>query len=249
MQNDISLRALLEAGCHFGHQVSRWNPKANEFIYGSREGIHIIDLVKTKKALENAYKFLVDQAGQNKTIIFVGTKRQARSLIKEESTRIGTYYISERWIGGLLTNWDEVIKNLEKIRKLEERIANVEGIYKKAEVGKFKFQLARLLKFYEGIRELKTTPDVLVVVDVKKEDNAVREAKRTGVKVVGMVDTNSDPIMADIAIPANDDAVGSLKLIINYLAEAVLEGKNLAQKNRAEVQAKLEKEAKKKEKK
>lgn len=227
---NISLRELLEAGCHFGHQVTRWNPKAAEFIYTSREGVHIIDLVKTKDALERAIEFLKNAAANGKIIIFVGTKRQAKNILKEEAERAGVFYISERWVGGLITNWEEVKKNLDKIRNLEDNIKNVEGVYTKAEVVKFQQELTKLLKFYGGVRELKSLPDVLFILDVKREENAVKEANKTGVKIVGVVDTNSDPSVVDIAIPANDDAVGSIKIIIKLMADAVIAGKKSGEK-------------------
>ena len=244
---NVSLRELLEAGCHFGHQVARWNPKAGEFIYGAREGIHIIDLVKTKQALEKAVEFLKQQAASGKTIIFVGTKRQAKVYLKEEAQRCQVFYISERWIGGLITNWDEVKKNLDRIRKLEEDIKNVEGVYTKAEVMKKQVKLQRLLKFYGGIKDLKTPPDVLFVVDVKREQNAVREALKVGTPVVAVVDTNSDPNSVTIPVPANDDAAGSLKLIISVIADAVLEGKEMKDKKEEEVKKVAQKEEKAKE--
>lgn len=230
---NISLRELLEAGCHFGHQVSRWNPKAGEFIYQARDGIHIIDLAKTKKGLEEAYEFLKNKVAEGKVVIFVGTKRQGKVILKEEAERCGVFYISERWVGGLLTNWEEVKKNLDKIRKLEENIKNEEGVYKKAEVGKFQLKLERLLKFYGGIRELKRPPEVLFVLDIKKEDNSVREARKIGVATIGIVDTNSDPAMVDFPVPANDDAVGSIKKLVSIMADAVLEGKSIVEKNAA----------------
>lgn len=243
---NISLRELLEAGCHFGHQVSRWNPKAAEFIYGAREGIHIIDLVKTKKALDEAGEFLKNQAALGKSIIFVGTKRQAKTFLKEEALRCNVFYMSERWIGGLITNWEEVKKNLSRIRKLEEEIKNVEGIFTKAEVVKKQVKLQRLLKFYGGIKDLQNPPDVLFVVDVKREQNAVHEGQKTQTPVVAIVDTNSDPSWVTFAIPANDDAAGSLKLIIGAVADAVLEGKEILEKKIAEKKKVEEKEEKKK---
>lgn len=233
---NISLRELLEAGCHFGHQVTRWNPKAGEFIYTSREGVHIIDLVKTKAALEKAIEFLKNAAANGKVIIFVGTKRQAKSIIKEEAERSGVFYISERWIGGLITNWEEVKKNLDKIRTFEDNIKNIEGIYTKAEVVKFQQAVTKLLKFYAGVRELKAVPDVLFIMDVKREENAVREAIIAGVSAIGVVDTNSDPNVVNIAIPANDDAVGSIKIIVKLMADAVIEGKKMGEKEEVKTQ-------------
>lgn len=242
---DITLRELLEAGCHFGHQVSRWNPKASVFIFGSREGIHIIDLVKTKKALTDGMEFLKNQSSLGKSIVFVGTKRQAKGFLKQEAKRAGVFYISERWIGGLMTNWDEVKKNLDKIRRLETEIQNTEGIFTKSEVMKKSVKLQRLLKFYDGIKDLKAIPDVLFVVDVKREANAINEAKKTNTPVVAIVDTNSDPDKATISIPANDDASGSLKLLISAVADAVLEGKEQKAKKDEEMQEKTERKVKK----
>jgi small subunit ribosomal protein S2 len=243
---NISLRQLLEAGCHFGHQVARWNPKARVFIYSSRENIHIIDLVKTKAGLEAAYNFLKEQLSLGKTVVFVGTKRQAKEFIEEEAKRSSVFYISQRWVGGLITNWEEVKKNLDRIRNLENLIKNEEGIYKKAEVGKFQLELNKLLRLYQGIKDLKSIPDVLFVLDVHRELNCVLEANKVGVKVVGVVDTNSDPTLIDYVIPANDDAVGSIKLIVSLMADAVLEGKEIAEKQNAKEVKKTEKSAKSK---
>lgn len=242
---NVSLRDLLEAGCHFGHQISRWNPKAAEFIYMARDNIHVIDLVKTKKNLEVAYEFLKNQVAEGKIVVFVGTKRQAKNILKEQAQRCGVFYISERWIGGLITNWEEVKKNLDKIRNLEEKIKNANGIFTKAEVGKFQFELNRLLKFYGGVRDLNNIPDVLFVLDVKKEENCVMEARKRNVITIGIVDTNSDPAMVDYFIPANDDAVGSIKFLVSLMADAVLEGKNLSQKTQAKVEKKIEQVEKK----
>lgn len=243
---DISLRDLLEAGCHFGHQVSRWNPKASVFIYSSREDIHIIDLVKTKKGLEEAYEYLKEQVALGKNVLFVGTKRQARSFVEEEAGRCGVFYIKERWVGGLLTNWEEVKKNLDKIRNLERLIKNEEGIYKKAEVVKFQIELNKLLRLYLGIRDLKNIPDVIFIVDVHKEKNVVKEANKMSVPIVGMVDTNSDPTTIDWVIPANDDAVGSIKMIVKLMADAVLEGKAIFAKKQNDVLKEMAKQEKKK---
>lgn len=227
---DITLSQLLEAGCHFGHQVSRWNPKAREFIYAERDGVHVIDLVKTKNGLEEAAKFLINTAATGGAIIFVGTKRQAKGIVEEEAKRAEVFYVTTRWIGGLITNWEEVKKNLDKIKNLEEKIKNVEDIYTKAEVGKFQREVNKLLTFYGGVRNLTDVPKAVVVVDIRKEDNCVREATIRGVAVVGLVDTNSDPTTIDYPIPANDDATGSIKLLVSFLADAVLEGKKVVKK-------------------
>lgn len=240
---DITLTQLLEAGAHFGHQVSRWNPKAREFIYTERDGVHIIDLAKTKKGLEEAANFIKTMASQGSSIIFVGTKRQAKGIVEEEAKRAGVFYVTIRWIGGLITNWEEVKKNLDRMLKLEEKIKNAEDIYTKAEVGKFQTELNKLLTFYGGIRELKDLPKMVVVVDVKKEDNCVKEAQKRQIPVVAMVDTNSDPTEIDYPIPANDDATGSIKLIMGYLTDAVLEGKKTVEdKRRKETKKEKKKE-------
>ena len=238
---NISLRDLLEAGCHFGHQVARWNPKARDFIYTAREEIHIIDLVKTKKGLEDAFEFLKDSAREGKIIVFVGTKRQARTIIEEEAKRVGVFYFKERWVGGFLTNWDEVKRNLDKIRNLEKLIKNEESTYTKAEIGKFQLELKRLLRLYQGVKDIIGPPEVLFVLDVKKESNSVKEANKMGVKIVGVVDTNSDPSTVDFAIPANDDAVGSIKLVVKLMADAVEEGSMMAKKKKESEEKKLEK--------
>jgi len=240
---DIVLSQLLEAGCHFGHQVSRWNPKAKEFIYAERDGVHVIDLVKTKKGLEEAARFLINTASAGGSIIFIGTKRQAKGIVEEEAKRAGVFYVTTRWIGGLITNWEEVKKNLDKITNLEDKIKNVDGIYTKAEVGKFQRIVNKLLTFYGGVRGLLEVPKAVVVVDIRKEDNCVREANIRGVPVVGLVDTNSDPTSIPYAIPANDDATGSIKLLVSYLADAVLEGKKvLGDKKEKEEKSKAPKE-------
>lgn len=242
---NVSLRDLLEAGCHFGHQVSRWNPKARDFIYMARDNIHVIDLVKTKAGLESAYEFLKNQAAEGKTIVFVGTKRQAKNILKEQAQRCGVYYICERWIGGLITNWEEVKKNLDKIKNLELMIKNENNIFTKAEVNKFQFELNRLLKFYEGIRNLTNVPQVVFILDVKKEDNCVREARKRNVPSIGIVDTNSDPASVDYCIPANDDAVGSIRFLLTIMADAVLEGKSVFEKKKVKEEARIEKEQQK----
>lgn len=241
---NITLAELLEAGCHFGHQVSRWNPKAKEFIYGERDGVHVIDLVKTKKALEEAADFIKTTASQGGSIIFVGTKRQAKAIVEEQAKRAGVFYVCQRWIGGLITNWEEVKKNLDKIDSLEEKIKNAEGIYTKAEVNKFQSEVKKLLLFYAGVRGLKELPKAVVVVDIRREDNCIREANKRCVPVVGLVDTNSDPTSIPYAIPANDDATGSIKLIMSYLADAVIEGKKVLGDKKEKEAEKIEKEEK-----
>lgn len=244
----VSLRDLLEAGCHFGHKTERWHPKAERFIYQSRDGIHIIDLAKTKKNLEAAAKHLTESAQSGKTALFVGTKRQAQGVVKEAAESIDTPYLTHRWIGGFLTNWEQVHKNLERIRKLEEEKAtNAWDKFPKHERVKLGRYLNKLKIIYGGVIKLFELPKVLVLADIRKEKAAVREARMRGVTTIAIVDTNSDPTLVDYPIPANDDAVGSVSFIIKYLADAFAEGRGVYQKaeekKAAEKKAAEEKEA------
>jgi len=232
---EITLKELLEAGCHFGHQVPRWNPKARSFIYAARDGIHIIDLAKTKEGIEQAAAFVKTTAAEGRPIIFVGTKRQARGIVGEEAKRVGTAFLVKRWIGGLLTNWWEIKKNLERLREMREDLfGDKQGKagqkFTKKEQQILEKELAKLEDLYGGIAELSDLPGALFLVDIRKEESAVREATKTGVKVVGIVDTNANPDLIDFPIPANDDALGSIKFIVGYLADAFEEGKRLFEK-------------------
>ncbi len=231
---DITLEELLEAGCHFGHQVTRQNPKAREFIFESRDNIHIIDLAKTKEGLEEAAAFVKNLAQSNATLLIVGTKRQARTLIEESIKQIqekevslGLFTVTNRWIGGTLTNFAEVQKNCKKLTDLAARLANEEekAKYTKKEIGLWEKDRHKLEVFYGGVLGMEKIPDALFIVDTHLEDLAVREAQKMGVTTVGIVDTNADPLVIDYPIPANDDAVGSLKLIIAYIIDAWIEGK------------------------
>lgn len=229
---DIALKDLLEAGCHFGHQKNRWNPKAAPFIYGDREGIHIIDLIKTKAGLVAAAEFLSDLAKKNGTVLFVGTKRQAAPVVEENLKKViqavaennNFYTLLDRWPGGLLTNFITIKKNnLDTILKLQEDIASNNFVTKKEKLLAQR-KLTKYLRLYGGLVGLQKTPDAVFFVDVKRENGPVSEAVRMGVKVVGIVDTNTDPTPVDYQIPANDDAVGSIKIIIDYLVDAWIEG-------------------------
>jgi small subunit ribosomal protein S2 len=240
---DITLQALLEAGCHFGHKAERWHPKAAHFIYTKKDGIHIIDLVKTKTGLEASAAFIKDLAAAGKEVVFVGTKRQASGVVKQEATAAGAPYFVERWIGGFLTNWDQIKKNIDKILKMEaDRASGAWKKFPKHEQVKMGRYLDRIKIYYGGVLSIKAIPQALVVVDVKKEEPAVREGKRVGVPVVGIVDTNSDPTPIDWVIPANDDAVGSIQYIIHALAAAYGEGKALWEKANKEEAARIEAE-------
>jgi len=224
----ISLKDLLEAGCHFGHQARRWNPKMEPYIYLKREGVHIFDLAITAQKLKEAMEYVRDLVAERKTVIFVGTKRQATSIVKEEAEKAGAPYVAIRWLGGTMTNWDQVSKSIEKLRDLTEKKAAGEfKKYTKKENILIDRDIARLEKFLGGLRDIKGIPEAVFVVDVKKEHAVVKEARVKGVTVIGMVDTNADPEMADYVIPANDDAVSSIKLIVAKMAEAFADGKAL----------------------
>lgn len=244
--NDISLQALLEAGCHFGHKSERWHPKAAEFIYTEKDGIHIIDLAKTKESLESAMTFLRELVAGGGEVLFVGTKRQAKGVVKEEADIAGAPYLVERWIGGFLTNWDAIHANIVKINRMLEEQAN--GTWKKfpkheqAKLGRY---LKRLQVFYGGVLTIKEVPQAVFVVDVRKEIAAVREAQRRGIPVIAIVDTNSDPTNIDYAIPANDDAVGSIKFIVSSLSRAYQEGKSLKVKQAEQETKAAQKESEK----
>ncbi|MCL4390097.1 MAG: 30S ribosomal protein S2 [Patescibacteria group bacterium] len=225
---DITLKELLEAGCHFGHQTNRWHPKAAGYIYGEREGVHIIDLAKTRDGLLAAAKYLSDLAKSGGSVLFVGTKRQAKSVVEEAKNKVGAdknfYYLLERWPGGLLTNFEILKKNnLDAILKLREDIEVNRFVTKKEKLLAQRL-LDKYTRVYGGLVGLTKLPDAVFFVDVKREDGAVREAMRTGVAIVGVVDTNTDPTPVTYPIPANDDAVGSIKIIIDYLVEAWVEG-------------------------
>lgn len=229
--DQITLQQLLEAGCHFGHKSERWHPKANPNIYIEKDGIHIIDLAKTKAGLDVAIEFVKNLVAEGKEILFVGTKRQAQGVVKEEATAVGAPYFSVRWIGGFFTNWEEVKKNIEKVNRLTiEKETNAWKKFPKHERGKLARYLEKLKVDYGGVMRLTDVPGAIFVVDVKKEDTAVREATRVGIPIIGIVDTNSDPTGIDYVIAANDDAVGSIKLITHLIAQAYKEGKALLEK-------------------
>lgn len=228
---DITLQALLEAGCHFGHKAERWHPKAAEFIYTKKDGIHIIDLAKTKAGLDAASAFIKELVAGGGELLFVATKRQAMGVVKEEAARVGAPYLVQRWIGGFLTNWEEIKKNIVKIINLEADHAT--GKWKgmpKHEQGKLLRYIERLKIFYGGVLTIKEKPNALFVVDVRREDAAVREARRMEIPIIAIVDTNSDPAGIDYVIPANDDAVGSIQAVTRAIAGAYREGKEVKQK-------------------
>ncbi|HIQ58524.1 MAG TPA: 30S ribosomal protein S2 [Candidatus Merdivicinus intestinavium] len=222
----VSMKQLLEAGVHFGHQTRRWNPKMAPYIFTERNGIYIIDLQKTVKKLEEAYMFVRDTAANGGEILFVGTKKQAGDSVKEEAERCGMHYVNARWLGGMLTNFKTIrrrIERLAQLRKMEE-----DGTFEllpKKEVIKLKLEIEKLEKFIGGIKHMSTLPAALFVVDPKKEKIAVAEARKLGIPVVAIVDTNCDPDEVDYVIPGNDDAIRAVKLIAGAMSSAVLEGK------------------------
>lgn len=223
---DITLQELLEAGCHFGHKSERWHPKAQSFIYTEKDGIHIIDLAKTKVGLDEAVAFIKELVVGGSELLFVATKRQAKGVVKEEAVRVGAPYMTERWIGGFLTNWDGIHKNIQKIIRLsEEETTGAWKKFPKHEQMKLSRYLSRLKVFYGGVLQLNVPPQALFIVDVKKEISAVREGLRCGIPVIAIVDTNSDPTGITHVIPANDDAVGSITIITKAIASAYEEGK------------------------
>jgi small subunit ribosomal protein S2 len=246
---EITLEELLEAGCHFGHQVTRSNPKARDFIFEARDNIHIIDLAKTKEGLEEAANFVKALAAKNGVMVIVGTKRQAQGLVEEEAKRANDdnlFYITNRWVGGLLTNFSEVSKNFKKYADfvIDLQDDEVKARYTKKEVGGWEKEKNKLETLYGGVAKITKKPDALFIIDSHLEDLAVREALATNVPTVALVDTNADPGMIDYPIPANDDAAGSLKLIISYIVDAWIEGRKegIKQKELEEKKAVLEAE-------
>lgn len=225
----ITMKELLESGVHFGHQTRRWNPKMKEYIFGERNGIHIIDLQKTVKMFKEAASFVSDAAAEDKSILFVGTKRQAQEAIAEEAKRCEMYYVNSRWLGGLLTNWATVQKSIARLKELE-RLANEEGYEgrSKKEVSRLERERRHLDQNLAGIKDIPGIPDVMFVIDSNKEYIAVHEARKLQIPVVAVVDTNSDPDTVDYVIPGNDDALRAIRLFTNKMADAVIEGRGLA---------------------
>ncbi len=225
----ISMKELLEAGVHFGHQTKRWNPKMKEYIFGERNGIYIIDLQKTLKLFKDAMRFVGEAAASGKTVLFVGTKRQAQEAIAEEATRCGQFYVNQRWLGGLLTNMITVQKSIKRLKELDDMAneAAYEGRAKK-EIGRLERERKHLQQNLAGIKEMPGLPDLLFVIDSNKEAIAVKEARKLGITVVAVVDTNCDPDEVDYVIPGNDDALRAIRLFTQKIADAVAEGRTLA---------------------
>lgn len=222
----ISMKQLLEAGVHFGHQTRRWNPKMKKYIFTERNGIYIIDLQKTVKKVEEAYNFVKELAANGGKILFVGTKKQAQDSVKEEAERSGMFYVNQRWLGGTLTNFATIQKRIKRLKEIERMAEDgTFDVLPKKEVVKLKKELERLEKFLGGIKEMKELPDALFVVDPRKERIAVAEARKLNIPIIGIVDTNCDPDEIDYVIPANDDAIRAVKLLTSKIADAILEAK------------------------
>ena len=228
----ISMKQLLEAGVHFGHQTRRWNPKMKEYIFTERNGIYIIDLSKTVKKIEEAYSFIRDLAAENKTVLFVGTKKQAQESIEQEAKRCDMFYVNQRWLGGMLTNFKTIQERIARMRKIEAMEENGEfDLLPKKEVVKLKLEYEKLVKNLGGIKDMKKLPGALFVVDPRKEHIAIAEARTLHIPIVAIIDTNCDPEEVDYPIPGNDDAIRAVKLIASKIADAVLEGHQGEQMN------------------
>jgi small subunit ribosomal protein S2 len=235
---NITMKELLEAGVHFGHQTKRWNPKMKEYIFGERNGIYIIDLQKTLKMFKEASKFVQELAAGGKTVLFVGTKRQAQDAIAEEAQRCGMFYINQRWLGGLLTNWVTVQKSVKRLKELDDMATD--GRYEllpKKEVIKLERERKHLQANLAGIKNLSRLPDAIFVIDSNKEQIAVKEARKLGIPVVAVVDTNCDPSEVDYVIPGNDDALRAIRLFTSKIAESVVEGAQVGTKEMVDAAA------------
>ena len=237
----ISMKQLLEAGVHFGHQTRRWNPKMAEYIFMERNGIYIIDLQKTVKKLEEAYFFVRDLAAEGESVLFVGTKKQAQDAVKEEAEKVGMFYVNARWLGGMLTNFKTMRQRVERLNQLNRMAEDgTFDLLPKKEVIKLKLEIEKLEKFLGGVKEMKKLPAAMFVVDLRKEKNAIAEAKKLGIPVVAIVDTNCDPDDADYVIPGNDDAIRAIKLIAATMGAAITEGRQGEQLNVSDETAPVE---------
>ena len=223
----VSLAQMMESGVHFGHQTRRWNPKMSQYIYTARNGVHIIDLVQTAQLMDEAYNYVRQSAEQGKKFLFVGTKRQAAGIVAQEALRCGASYVNQRWLGGMLTNWTTIKTRAERLKELERREeSGALDLLPKKEASVLRRELAKLQKYLGGIKNMRKVPDVVVIVDQRREYNAVLECQKLGIEIVSMLDTNCDPDLVDVPIPANDDAIRSIKLIVGKLADAIYEGRH-----------------------
>jgi small subunit ribosomal protein S2 len=240
------MKDLLEAGVHFGHQVKRWNPKMKKYIFGARNDIYIIDLQKTMKGLEVAYEYIKDEASKGTTVLFVGTKKQAQISLKEHAERSGSFYVNQRWLGGMLTNFMTIKKSISKLKKIETM--KEDGTYSvltKKEVSAFEKQRLKLDKNLCGIKNMDNLPGIVFVIDPRKEEIGVLEARKLDIPIVALVDSNCDPDMVDFVIPGNDDAIRAIALMSRKVADAILEGKEIFDKKMAEEAERAAEEAKK----
>ncbi|MBF0338689.1 MAG: 30S ribosomal protein S2 [Nitrospirae bacterium] len=227
----VSMKELLESGVHFGHQIKRWNPKMKRYIFGERNGIYIIDLQKTVKGIEDAYMYIRDMATSGADMLFVGTKKQAQDSIAEEAQRAGAFYVNQRWLGGMLTNFTTIKKSIEKLKKIEAMKAD--GTYEvlpKKEVSALEKERTKLQKNLGGIKDMRVLPSALFVVDPRRENIAIMEAKKLSIPIIAIVDTNCDPDNIDYVIPGNDDAIRAVKLVTSKVADAILEGRAVLNK-------------------
>ncbi len=223
----VTLAQMMESGVHFGHQTRRWNPKMAPFIFTARNGVHIIDLVQTAQLMEEAYVYMRTAAEQGKHFLFVGTKRQAAGIIAQEASRCGAAYINQRWLGGMLTNWTTIKSRVERLKDLERREASgALDLLPKKEASVLRREMAKLQKYLGGIKKMRKVPDIVIVVDQRREYNAMLECQKLNIPIVSLLDTNCDPDLVDVAIPANDDAIRSVKLILGKLADAIYEGRH-----------------------
>jgi small subunit ribosomal protein S2 len=240
-----TIKDLLEAGVHFGHQVKRWHPKMKKYIFGEKNGIYIIDLQKTLKGLEDAYNFIKDVTSTGAPILFVGTKKQSQDAIQEEANRSGSFFINQRWLGGMLTNFSTIKKSIEKLKKIETmKEDNTLELLPKKEVAALEKERSKLDKNLIGIKDMPSLPGAVFIVDPKKERIAVAEARKLSIPIVAIVDTNCDPDEVDYVIPGNDDAIRAIKLITSKIAGAVIEGKETLSKTMSEEEEKLKAEEK-----
>jgi small subunit ribosomal protein S2 len=223
----VSLAQMMEAGVHFGHQTRRWNPKMSPYIYTARNGVHIIDLVQTAQLMDDAYNYMRTAAEQGKKFLFVGTKRQAAGIVAQEASRCGAYYVNQRWLGGMLTNWATIKTRVDRLKDLERREeTGALDLLPKKEASVLRRELEKLQKYLGGIKAMRKVPDVVIIVDQRREYNSVQECQKLGIPIVSLLDTNCDPDLVDIPIPANDDAIRSIKLIVGKLADAIYEGRH-----------------------
>ncbi len=223
----VSLAQMLESGVHFGHQARRWNPKMAPYIFTERNGVHIIDLVQTAQLVDEAYNYMRSASAAGKKFLFVGTKRQAAGIVAEEAARCGGYYVNQRWLGGMLTNWTTIKTRIERLKDLERRYeSGVFDLLPKQEASSLRRELDKLQKYLGGLKLMNKIPDVVIIVDIKREYNAVQECQKLGLPIVSLLDTNCDPDWVDIPIPGNDDAIRAIKLIVGRLADAIHEGRH-----------------------